>query len=58
MVPQQQDNPANSGSQLFGSLMIDKNSATPYSDATQVNFIYFIFNIRKHVRDAENICLR
>ncbi|XP_063981470.1 transcription factor Sox-11-A-like [Diachasmimorpha longicaudata] len=35
MVPQQQDNPTNSGMPLFGSLLVDKNSSTPYSDATQ-----------------------
>lgn len=36
MVPQQQDSPANTGGPLFGSLLVDKNSSTPYSDATQV----------------------
>ncbi|XP_011314883.1 transcription factor SOX-4 [Fopius arisanus] len=35
MVPQQQDSPTNSGMPLFGSLLVDKNSSTPYSDATQ-----------------------
>ncbi|XP_033217968.1 transcription factor sox-2-like [Belonocnema kinseyi] len=35
MVPQQQDNPSGSGMPLFGSMMVDKNSSTPYSDATQ-----------------------
>ena len=37
MVPQQQDSPSSSGIPLFGSLLVDKNSSTPYSDATQVN---------------------
>lgn len=36
MVPQQQDSPSSSGQPTFGSLLIDKNSSTPYSDATQV----------------------
>lgn len=36
MVPQQQDSPSSSGMPLFGSLLVDKNSSTPYSDATQV----------------------
>ncbi|XP_014485770.1 PREDICTED: uncharacterized protein PB18E9.04c-like [Dinoponera quadriceps] len=35
MVPQQQDSPSTSGLPTFGSLLVDKNSATPYSDATQ-----------------------
>lgn len=35
MVPQQQDSPSSSGIPMFGSLLVDKNSATPYSDATQ-----------------------
>ncbi|XP_012285426.1 transcription factor SOX-11 [Orussus abietinus] len=35
MVPQQQDSPSSSGIPLFGSLLVDKNSTTPYSDATQ-----------------------
>ncbi|CAD1470998.1 unnamed protein product, partial [Heterotrigona itama] len=35
MVPQQQDGPSSSGILMFGSLLVDKNSATPYSDATQ-----------------------
>lgn len=35
MVPQQQDSPSSSGMPLFGSLLVDKNSSTPYSDATQ-----------------------
>lgn len=39
MVPQQQDSPSSSGIPMFGSLLVDKNSATPYSDATQVIFI-------------------
>ncbi|KAF7996270.1 hypothetical protein HCN44_001902 [Aphidius gifuensis] len=34
MVPQQQDSLSDS-SPLFGSQLVDKNSATPYSDATQ-----------------------
>ncbi|XP_043486766.1 transcription factor SOX-4-like isoform X2 [Polistes fuscatus] len=35
MVPQQQDSPSSSGIPMFGSLLVDKNSSTPYSDATQ-----------------------
>lgn len=40
MVPQQMDgsrseSPSSSGMPLFGSQLVDKNSATPYSDATQ-----------------------
>ncbi|XP_015593742.1 transcription factor sox-2 [Cephus cinctus] len=35
MVPQQQDSPSSSGIPLFGSLLVDKHSTTPYSDATQ-----------------------
>ncbi|XP_033344775.1 uncharacterized protein LOC117230941 isoform X1 [Bombus vosnesenskii] len=35
MVPQQQDSPSSSGIPMFGSLLVDKNSTTPYSDATQ-----------------------
>lgn len=40
MVPQQNlddrsDSPTSSGLPVFGSLLIDKNSSTPYSDATQ-----------------------
>ncbi|KOC63333.1 Putative transcription factor SOX-14 [Habropoda laboriosa] len=35
MVPQQQDSPSSSGIPMFGSLLVDKNSLTPYSDATQ-----------------------
>ncbi|XP_020709655.2 transcription factor sem-2 [Athalia rosae] len=35
MVPQQQDSPSSSGIPLFGSQLVDKNSPTPYSDATQ-----------------------
>ncbi|XP_075217330.1 uncharacterized protein LOC142322298 [Lycorma delicatula] len=36
MVPQQGDlGPTSSGVPLFGSQLVDKNSATPYSDATQ-----------------------
>lgn len=44
MVPQQQDQTTSGStsssvgtmSHTFGSLLVDKNSATPYSDATQV----------------------
>lgn len=46
MVPQQQDSPSSSGIPMFGSLLVDKNSATPYSDATQVcNFNFKILRI-------------
>lgn len=51
MVPQQgldavrSDSPTSSGLPMFGSQLVDKNSATPYSDATQVGLnIVFIFN--------------
>ncbi|XP_012235483.1 putative transcription factor SOX-15 [Linepithema humile] len=36
MVPTQQDSPSSSGLTIvFGSLLVDENSLTPYSDATQ-----------------------
>ncbi|CAL1687237.1 unnamed protein product [Lasius platythorax] len=36
MVPTQQDSPSSSGIPIvFGSLLVDQNSPTPYSDATQ-----------------------
>lgn len=44
MVPQQNmdgsrsETPTNSGLPIFGSQLVDKNSSTPYSDATQVGF--------------------
>lgn len=44
MVPQQgldggrSDSPTSSGQPMFGSQLVDKNSLTPYSDATQVGF--------------------
>ncbi|KAG8281042.1 hypothetical protein J6590_067652 [Homalodisca vitripennis] len=43
MVPQQgdisrSDSPTSSGLPLFGSQLVDKNSSTPYSDATQLVF--------------------
>lgn len=31
------ESPSSSGVPLFGSQLVDKNSATPYSDATQVS---------------------
>lgn len=35
---------------LFGSQLIDSNSKTPYSDATQVNFIYsFLLRLTKNI---------
>lgn len=46
MVPQQQDSPSSSGIPMFGSLLVDKNSTTPYSDATQVRItIFFSRNV-------------
>lgn len=42
MVPQQQDSPSSSGMPLFGSLLVDKNSSTPYSDATQVKWDIYL----------------
>lgn len=33
------------GSVVFGSQLIDKNSSTPYSDATQVCLLCILFNI-------------
>ncbi|KAH0954970.1 hypothetical protein HN011_001597 [Eciton burchellii] len=35
MVPSQQDSSSSSAIPMFGSLLVDKNSPTPYSDATQ-----------------------
>lgn len=48
MVPQQNlddrsDSPTSSGLPVFGSQLIDKNSATPYSDATQVGLNCEVF---------------
>jgi len=42
MVPQQNDSsrsssPTSSGIPMFGSQLINKNSSTPYTDATQVS---------------------
>lgn len=51
MVPQQgldagrSDSPTSSGLPLFGSQLIDKNSSTPYSDATQVGLKKLFFLI-------------
>lgn len=47
MVPQhsdlsRSDSPTSSGLPMFGSQLVDKNSSTPYSDATQV-FAHFLF---------------
>lgn len=44
MVPQQgdlgrSDSPSSSGIPMFGSQLVDKNSSTPYSDATQVRIL-------------------
>ncbi len=43
MVPQHGSDmgTASSGTPLFGSQLVDKNSATPYSDATQVTDAIF-----------------
>lgn len=43
MVPQQNDSsrsssPTSSGIPMFGSQLINKNSSTPYTDATQVSY--------------------
>lgn len=43
MVPQQvtelrSASPTGSGGPVFGSQLVDKNSSTPYTDATQVSF--------------------
>lgn len=45
MVPQQgdlsrSDSPSSSGIPMFGSQLVDKNSSTPYSDATQVRILF------------------
>lgn len=45
MVPQQGDlgrsvSPSSSGIPMFGSQLVDKNSSTPYSDATQVSILF------------------
>lgn len=51
MVPQQglddgrSESPTSSGSPVFGSQLVDKNSATPYSDATQVGRFYLFFSV-------------
>lgn len=40
------DTPTNSGlAVVFGSQLVDQNSSTPYSDATQVGFVivYLLF---------------
>lgn len=47
MVPQNMDSgrsesPTSSGQPLFGSQLVDKDSATPYSDATQVGQLIFL----------------
>nr|KAF7404434.1 hypothetical protein H0235_015128 [Vespula pensylvanica] len=59
MVPQQQDSPSSSGIPMFGSLLVDKNSATPYSDATQVNAVVDsnakLFCVRAPTVIAENV---
>lgn len=50
MVPQQgdlvrSDSPTSSnGLPLFGSQLVDKNSATPYTDATQVRILVYMYN--------------
>lgn len=47
MVPQQMEGSrsespnVNGGLPLFGSQLVDKNSSTPYSDATQVGVCFF-----------------
>lgn len=48
MLPQNMDStrsetPSLLGQQMFGSQLVDKNSATPYSDATQVGWIFIFF---------------
>lgn len=45
MVPQQvtelrSASPTGSGGPVFGSQLVDKNSSTPYTDATQVSFFF------------------
>lgn len=45
MVPQQVSDvrsltPTSSGLPVFGSQLIDKNSSTPYTDATQVSQLF------------------
>lgn len=45
MVPQQVSDvrsmsPTSNGVPLFGSQLVDKNSSTPYTDATQVSQFY------------------
>lgn len=49
MVPQQgdlsrSDSPSSSGIPMFGSQLVDKNSSTPYSDATQVRILFWKIN--------------
>lgn len=56
MVPQQVSDArsvtptSSSGAPLFGSQLVDKNSSTPYTDATQVS-ASDIENIGKKIRD-------
>lgn len=61
MVPQQNvestrsDSPTSSGVPLFGSQLIDKNSATPYSDATQVGLVDFFVFYKKRVCGPKSV---
>lgn len=53
MVPQQNlddrsDSPTSSGLPVFGSQLVDKDSSTPYSDATQVGIFEFLFHPQTH----------
>lgn len=59
MVPQQgldggrSDSPTSSGLPMFGSQLVDKNSLTPYSDATQVGASSYFYTINTHYTNRE-----
>lgn len=52
------DSPTNGGGlnglPLFGSQMVDKNSATPYSDATQVGVVDYCFSLKQKYHLKKN----
>ena len=64
MVPQQQtsngsraESPTNSNGQpVFGSLMVDRKSSTPYSDATQVGIFCWCVLLMKFLSVSVCVC--
>ena len=66
MVPQQQtsngsraESPTNSNGQpVFGSLMVDRKSSTPYSDATQVGIFCWCVLLMKFLSFSVCVCVR